>query len=253
MQYHGSMWKKYDTKESWTDSKSMEYHQIQWHTPKESTKNISKVLSPWLGKSENVIDIGCGAGAVTAYLASQFPGTMFYGIDKHKSLINIAEQKSKQAKIANIQFMPGNIYKLPKKRQVDGVILTQTILLFKDYPKPMRNIFTKMRPKWVAITGLFYEGEISLYVKAVEYKKNRTVNLNTYSINRFSDFCLENGYKTVLNEPFEMPIDIEKPSDPNYLGTYTQRLFTTDNSIRRIQITGPLLQNWRTLVLENIR
>lgn len=245
------MWRKHDTDESWTDSKSMEYHEIQWNNPKESTKDLAVKLEPWLNNSEKVLDIGCGAGAVTAYLANLFPKVKFSGIDKESLLISIAKEKSAQIGLKNIYFDYGNIYNLPKKISIDGVILTQTILLFKDYKKPMKNIFSKLKPKWVAITGLFYDGEISLYATAHEYKKNRTVNLNTYSINQFSNFCEKYGFRIALSQPFDMPIDIGKPKDPDFLGTYTERIITKEGNIKRIQITGPLLQNWKTIILEN--
>jgi len=245
------MWRKHDTGESWTDSKSMEYHQIQWSNPKESTKDLAVKLEPWLNNSEKVLDIGCGAGAVTAYLANHFPKVKFSGIDKESLLISIAKEKSAQVGLRNVNFDFGNIYNLPKKIPIDGVILTQTILLFKDYQKPMKNIFNKLKPKWVAITGLFYDGEISLYSTAHEYKKNRTVNLNTYSVNQFSNFCEKYGYRIVLNQPFDIPIDIEKPVNPDFMGTYTEKIITKDGQLRRIQISGPLLQNWKTIILEN--
>jgi len=245
------MWRKHDTGESWTDSKSMEYHQIQWSNPKESTKDLAVKLEPWLKISEKVLDIGCGAGAVTAFLANLFPEVKFSGIDKEALLISIAKEKSAQVGLRNVNFDFGNIYNLPKKIPIDGVILTQTILLFKDYQKPMKNIFNKLKPKWVAITGLFYDGEISLYATAHEYKKNRTVNLNTYSVNQFSNFCEKYGYRIVLNQPFDIPIDIEKPVNPDFMGTYTEKIITKDGQLRRIQISGPLLQNWKTIILEN--
>ena len=43
-------------------------------------------------------------------------------------------------------------------------------------------------------------------------------------------------------------IDIEKPSNLDSMGTYTQRLM--GDKIRRIQISGPLLMNWYMLLIE---
>jgi SAM-dependent methyltransferase len=245
------MWRKHDTEESWTDSKSMEYHEAQWDNPKESTKDLEVNLKSWLNDSGKVIDIGCGAGAVTTYLATRFPDVNFLGIDKESLLIKIAREKSAKLGLKNVSFDSGNIYKLPKNLYIDGVILTQTILLFKDYKKPMTNIFRKLKPRWVAVTGLFYDGEISLYATAHEYKKNRTVNLNTYSINQFNNFCEKNKFRIALNQPFEIQIDLEKPTNPDFMGTYTEKIITKNGDTKRIQISGPLLQNWKTIVLEN--
>jgi hypothetical protein len=35
------------------------------------------------------------------------------------------------------------------------------------------------------------------------------------------------------------------------MGTYTERIITKDGDTKRIQISGPLLQNWKTIILEN--
>jgi 2-polyprenyl-3-methyl-5-hydroxy-6-metoxy-1,4-benzoquinol methylase len=242
----------YDTKESWSDAKSMEYHKIQWSNPKESTKKFTLDIKPWLFKSNSVLDIGCGAGAVTAYIANEHPKVNFYGSDKEKSLINYAVLMKDRFNVQNLEFFTENVYGLSRRKKYDGVILTQTILLFKNFEKPLSNIFKKIKPNWIAITGLFYDGEISIFTKVHEHKRRRKVNLNTYSINRFSEFCEENGYRIKLYEPFEIKIDLEKPSDPNSMGTYTEKIINTDGSIKRLQISGVLIHNWRTVVLEKI-
>jgi hypothetical protein len=116
----------------------------------------------------------------------------------------------------------------------------------------MVQIFRKINPRWIAVTGLFYDGEISVKSFVTEHNKKRTVNYNTYSINRFRELSLKHGFRLVLNFEFEIPIDIEKPKDFDVMGTYTQKIINEDSSIKRLQISGPLLLNWRTLILEKI-
>jgi 2-polyprenyl-3-methyl-5-hydroxy-6-metoxy-1,4-benzoquinol methylase len=231
----------------------MEYHSMQWLVPKESTKNLLHLLNPWLEKSNKVIDIGCGAGAVTAYLAKSHPDVKFLGIDKEKPLVRMGTEKSELLKIRNLAFKSGDILRLKREYEADGVILVQTISHLNDFLLPMDNIFKKVKPKWIALTGFFYKGEISLYTIVKEHKKNRSVYYNTYSTNRFDQFCNSRGYKIIVNEPFDITIDLEKPSDPDVMGSYTEKVTKYDGSTHRMQISGPFLQNWRTIIVEKIK
>jgi tRNA G46 methylase TrmB len=105
------MRKKYST---WIDSKSLEYHNVQWTEPKESTKAFSKLISPWMTESKKVVDIGCGAGAATAYLALINPKVNFTGLDYEKYLMAEATRRSKSANVKNVDFQVGDIFKLKK-------------------------------------------------------------------------------------------------------------------------------------------
>ena len=67
----------------------MVHDEIQWINLKESTKDLVVKRKPWLNNSEKVLDIGCGAGAVTACLANLFPEVKFSGIDKESLLIRL--------------------------------------------------------------------------------------------------------------------------------------------------------------------
>ncbi len=74
----------------------------------------ANLLGSWLPaldgaveKLENggrVADVGCGHGASTILMARAFPKTTFVGIDYHASSIATAQQRAKEAGVANAQF-----------------------------------------------------------------------------------------------------------------------------------------------------
>lgn len=45
----------------------------------------------------------------------------------------------------------------------------------------------------------------------------------------------------VANEAFEISIDLEKHSDLDVMGSYTERVVRPGGSIHRMQISGPFL------------
>ena len=228
---------------------SMEYHMKQWTTPKESTKSFEKFIKNRLIKNTTVVDIGCGAGAPTAYLAKNHPNINFIGIEYSEELVEMAINLAK--KTNNLIFKQGDIFNLPSMHEVSGVLLLQTISWIDGFEKPLQEIIEKINPNWIAITGLFYEGDISCRTEVIEFKKeSRKVFYNTYSIPAVRRHCEKYHYKLTECFPFEIPIDLDKLNDIDVMGTYTERIYTRSKGTRRIQISGPLLLNWYTILLE---
>ncbi len=56
------------------------------------------------------------------------------------------------------------MFRLNRFKGVDGVLLVQVLSWVSDYEKPLNQVFRKVRPKWIAVTALFYEG-ISIVIQ----------------------------------------------------------------------------------------
>ena len=238
-------------KTTWVDPISMKYHLKQWDKTKESTKDFYEFIKDYLNPENTIIDIGSGAGSVTAYLAKKKSKVNFIGVEYEEKLVKLANTISKKKSIKNVTFELGNMFNLSKKNNIDGVISLQTISWVDNFEKPLKQIFNKLNPNWVAITGLFYQGDISCRVEVEEFTKgSRKVYYNTYSIPAVERFCLLFNYKISIVEPFNLSIDLKKPKNLNILGTYTEKVKQMDSSFKRIQISGPLLLNWHTILIE---
>lgn len=238
---------------SWIDPVSMKYHLSQWETPKESTKSFSKFFQKYFRSQKNIVDIGCGAGSVTSYLAKSNPNINFIGIEYEEKLVKIANRLSKEREINNVFFEFGDMFQLKKRNDVDGVICLQTISWVDGFEKPLYQMFKKLNPNWVALTGLFYDGDITCKTVVEEFtKKSRKVFYNTYSINSVERFCKSYGYAIKIFIPFEIGIDLKKPQNKNILGTYTEKIIQNKSKFKRIQISGPLLLNWHTILIKKL-
>jgi hypothetical protein len=134
-----------------------------------------------------------------------------------------------------------------EKENFDGVMSLQVLSWLPDYEKPLEQIITKINPRWIAITSLFYPGQITARTVIHEHLRDREINYNTYSLPKFSNFCSSLGYKITFSSVFDFPFDLPAPETVDLMGTYT--LKSVENDVR-IQISGPILMNWMTVVLE---
>jgi ubiquinone/menaquinone biosynthesis C-methylase UbiE len=232
------------------DLLALEYHKQQWKHPKESTKAFSKFFRNELLNSRSVIDLGTGAGAATYYLATEYSKINFIGMDHSDKLLEIAKMMSKKFKLRNLSFETGDWFNLDKKSNgIDGVISLQTLSWLSEIEKPMTQIFEVIKPNWIGISSLFYEGDISCQIEVFEHSRNRKSFYNVYSLKELSRLAVLYGYEVVNFERFDIGIDIPKPKNIDLMGTFTEKV---EGSLdyQRIQISGPLLMNWYFVLLK---
>jgi len=236
----------------WEHPITVEYHDDQWSLDKESTKSFAKFFGSEISKSRFCVDLGCGVGAATSYLANQFKETKFLGVDNSTKLIEKAKSVSLDRKISNIEFKTGDIFNLKMtKKTIDGVISLATLSWLSEIKTPMIQIFTKLKPKWIGISSLFYDGEISCTTEVIENISGRKFYYNTYSVQELDRLSKLYGYKVAEYNQFDIGIDLPRPKNLNFMSTYTQKL--SGAKMNRIQISGPLMLNWYFIKLKKFK
>ena len=235
------------------DEDGYRYHQVQWETPKQSTLAFESFTSQHISTSKNIIDLGAGGGSATAFLANKHNSTHFTAFDYSNELIQLGSKIAFDKGIKNLSFEQGDWFNMSPTTNFDGCISLQTLSWLPDYEKPLLAIFKDIQPNWIAITSLFYEGDITCRIEVEEHKRKRKSFYNIYSLPAINRLCQSNGFSLVKAVPFEIGIDIEKPPNLDLMGTYTRALVSgNDKKIERIQISGPLLMNWYMLLIEKI-
>jgi hypothetical protein len=119
----------------------------------------------------------------------------------------------------------------------------------RSIDEPMTSIFTSIKPRWIALSSLFYEGDITATIVINEHQRSRKTFYNVYSIPELNRLAKQHGYFISNYEKFDIDVDLPKPTDIDFMSTYTERLMDVE-SIRRIQISGPLLMNWYFIMLQ---
>jgi ubiquinone/menaquinone biosynthesis C-methylase UbiE len=222
----------------------------QWDIQKESTKAFMSFLSSKIATSSSVLDVGTGAGASLSHFATHFPLVDFEGLEPNPNLVRIGSQLSAQRKIKNLKFSQGDFKNLSRSdRQVDGVITMNTLSHLEDCLDPIREVINKLKPKWIGIHSLFYDGKISAKIEILEHSRKRKTYYNVYSLDEVNKFCKSLGYRITSTAPFNMPFPLPERENQDLMGTYT-RTAHEGNKLQYIQISGPILMNHFFIIIE---
>ena len=225
--------------------RTREYHLRQHKEIYESTKKLCEWIDSekCFENSKTVLDMCCGGGANTCYLAEKYKNISFVGIDISDEALDIAKEYSKD--VGNCVFVKDDLYNLGVKYQdyFDGVIGFQMLSWmnkddFRDTLLPIINL----NPKWIALSSLFYEGDVEYIIKEKRYVDNHLFSEgfhNVFSLNLLRSYLKKYGYDSFIFVPFEIDIDLPEQVYKD-IGTFTKKL--VDGS--RIQISGGLLMSW---------
>lgn len=236
---------------TWSDSESMEYHLSQWQDVKQSTIAFRDFVANQMHASKDVLDLACGAGAATSYLANAFPDTRFLGLDLSMPLIEFANSQRNEFNLKNVAFCSGDWFNLNEdfRGRFDGVVSLQTLSWLQNAEEPLIEVFKKLEPQWFGISSLFFEGDISCTCLVNEHQRNRVTYYNVYSLKEVDRIAQRHGYRLTKYQKFEISMDLPKSDDINRMSTHTLIVHEGDTA-RRLQISGPLLMNWFFVMLE---
>lgn len=232
----------------WIEKNNSEYHEKQFKEPYRSTIAFCDWLEAagYIQKDSQlkILDLGSGQGANTYYMAKRYPECTFVGLDINPDIIAKGNRYLQNLDVKNCSLEVGDIYNLNSKfiSEFDGIVSYQTLSWLPDFKEPIESII-KLNSQWIALTSLFYDGQVSSKIEVKEYNDDLDESLdifyNIYSLPVVKKFLSNKGYSGFQYVPFEIDIDLPKPIQTK-MGTYTEKL---ENG-KRIQISGPLLMQW---------
>jgi len=92
---------------------------------------------------EQILDVGCGDGKITALLAQKVPNGIVIGIDPSESMLTKAEER----KAANLQFLQDSAENFRLDRQFDHIFSIHVMHWVKEQSKALKNIYLHLKPK----------------------------------------------------------------------------------------------------------
>lgn len=226
------------------------YHERQFHEPHRSTV----AFCDWLESLRcleresrlRVLDLAAGEGANLLYMNRRFPHCEFVGVELNPAFVERGNALLKRYDATSSRVEGGNLYRLKRayRDAFDGVVSLQTLSWLPECRTPLLRMMA-LRPKWIAVTSLFFEGAVNCKIETQDYtiplgdRPYKESYYNVYGLPLVRALFKQHGYATFHFMPFTIDIDLPKPRSAG-LGTYTERL----EDGRRLQLSGPLLLNW---------
>ena len=127
---------------------SIDMQSIRWgngvHIKHELMDGIHSFFYTRIPQDANVLDLGCGYGAVADAIASHSHANVL-GIDLSKNHIEFAQKKYKNP---NLRFINGDVFKdIPDISSVDVVVLSSVLEHLDGRVEFLRNLIARFHPK----------------------------------------------------------------------------------------------------------
>ena len=113
---------------------------LQWRVAMETVD-----LIPWI-ESENVLDIGCGDGKITALLSKKTSKGFVLGVDISQSMIDFASSHYPQTDYPNLAFQQQNAAEISFENQFDRIVSFSTLHWVVDQEKALKAIHRALVP-----------------------------------------------------------------------------------------------------------
>lgn len=94
---------------------------------------------------ENILDIGCGDGKLTAKLASCVPHGRVLGIDNLEFIIEFAKENFPTQKYPNLEFQKGDAQNLNFQNEFDIIVSVSCLHIIIDHNPVLRGIYQALK------------------------------------------------------------------------------------------------------------
>ena len=149
----------------------------------EVSKAMANILKNKIKNNNHILDVGCACGHYYRSIKKRIHKNFFYtGTDPYKIFLDKAKIAWK--KDHNTNFVKGNIYKLPfKKNQFDVTICSNVFIHLNKVKKPLKELL-RVTKKTIILRTVLYD--MSYKIQLV-YNKNWWKNTNVKAKDEFDD------------------------------------------------------------------
>ena len=164
-------------------------------------------------QAKNVLELGCGKGFNSSYIAQIFPDISFTGIDITDKHLKTAKQKS--IDLDNLQFEFGDFHDLHfEDSSFDLIFELESICHARDSRQVLEEIYRVLKNKG---TFVLYEGfrQVGFNKLPTNLKKAAVITEKSMAVNRFEqldiwlEIAQEVGFKVSIQ------VDLSKSIMPN--------------------------------------
>lgn len=212
---------------------------------------VSKIVRDDLkaGRSLQLIDIGCSTGNLLLHLKNLVPGLKLHGADLNSKIID--DCRANKA-LSGVDFHVMDMLNPPAGQQYD-VVVTNAALMFFDEGEQFDQAIAGVG-KLVKKGGYFvafdyfspYNQEVTIIETTKGHPKGLKFSFRSYETTKRA--LDKAGLSNAQFQPFYMPFDLPKPTDPSDVTSFT----TQTTSGERLSLRGMINQPWCHLIARKV-
>ncbi|MFA4794526.1 SAM-dependent methyltransferase [Leptospira kirschneri] len=141
--------------------KHMKYSSGYWETPNvsfdESERRMLEITCQ-RAKIENgmsVLDLGCGWGSLSLYLAENFPKSSITGVSNSKSQKKYIDEQAKKRGLKNLTILTADMNEFRISKKFDRLVSVEMLEHMKNYEKLFEKFASFLKPKGYFFVHIF--------------------------------------------------------------------------------------------------
>jgi trans-aconitate methyltransferase len=167
--------------------------------------------------NENLLDIGCGDGKITAEIAYRLQMGSVIGIDSSAEMINFAVNNFPKEKFPNLDFILLDARNLTSVEEFDFIFSNAVLHWIKDHRSLLKSIYIALKDKGRILLQMGGKGNgadvmkaAGTVIKSVQWKSYFSNFINPYGFYNdieYKEWLLEAGF--VIDNVQLIPKDME--------------------------------------------
>ncbi|MDJ0657169.1 MAG: cyclopropane-fatty-acyl-phospholipid synthase family protein [Xanthomonadales bacterium] len=113
-----------------------------------------------LADGQRILELGCGWGSLTLWMAEHFPGAEILGVSNSASQREHIMQQARDRGLENVQVLTRDVNQLELEQRFDRVVSVEMFEHMRNYQHLMRNISSWLQPDGKLFVHLFCHREI---------------------------------------------------------------------------------------------
>lgn len=124
-----------------------------------------------LSPGQQVLELGCGWGSLSLYMASEFPHIQFTSVSNSQSQREFIEAQAQQRGISNLQVITADINQFQPAQSFDRIVSVEMFEHLRNYPELFKRLDSWLNPGGMVFVHIFGHDRYA-YLFEVEHDRD---------------------------------------------------------------------------------